>query len=125
MLENAVSGVQMWSDPNLKEFYGRVERIEKMRRKGYGFEARGTLGRSSTFRREGSVGRLLRSLVVVIAIGFVLKGAILFHVGDETYDRRVGELATGTGFDPLAATLMAADPVTRMIASFLGQVFPA
>lgn len=115
----------MWADPNLNEFYGRVERIEKMRSKGYGFEARGTLGRSATFRRERSIGRMVRSLMLVVAIGFALKGAILFYVGVDTYDQRVGELATGTGFDPLAATLMSADPVTRVIAAFLGQVFPA
>lgn len=116
--------IEMWADPNLHEFQGRVKRIEKLHRKGYGFEAAGTLGRSATFRRERSWGRLLRSLAVVVIMGFVLKGTILFHVGADTYDRRVGELATGTGFDPLAATLMSSDPVTRVVAAFLGEVFP-
>lgn len=116
---------EMWADPNLNEFYGRVERIEKLRRKGYGFEARGTLGRSATFRKERSIGGLVRSLMLVVVIGFVLKGVILFYVGAGTYEQRVGELATGTGFDPLAATLMSADPVTRLISAFLGEVFPA
>jgi ABC-type uncharacterized transport system permease subunit len=114
----------MWADPNLNEFYGRVSRIERLHRKGYGFEAAGTLGRSATYRRQRSFGRMLRSLFVVVAMGFALKGAIHFYVGADTYDHRVGQLATGTGFDPLAAALMSADPVTRLFSSFLGEVFP-
>jgi len=114
----------MWADPNLNEFYGRVARIERLHRKGYGFEAAGTLGRSATFRRERNLGKMLRSAFAVVAMGFVLKGAILFYVGDAVYEQRVAELATGTGFDPVAATLMSADPVTRVISAFLGEVFP-
>jgi hypothetical protein len=114
----------MLADPNLKEFQGRVKRIEKLHRKGYGFEAAGTLGRSATFRRERSWGRLFRALAVAVVIGFVLKGTILFHVGPETYDERVAAMATGTGVDPVAAALMSADPVTRIVAAFLGEVFP-
>lgn len=114
----------MWADPNLKDFHGRVKRIERMHRKGYGFEADGTLGRSATYRRERSWGRMARTAFVVLAMGFALKGAILFHVGDEVYQTRVGTLATGTGFDPVAATIMSADPLTRLISLFLGEVFP-
>lgn len=115
----------MWADPNLKEFYGRVKRIERMHRKGYGFEAAGTLGRSATYRRERSWGRMFRTVFVVLAMGFAMKGIIHFHVGSETYDARVAELSTGTGFDPVAARLMSADPLTRVISAFLGEVFPS
>lgn len=114
----------MWADPNLNAFHGRVKRIERAHRKGYGFEAIGTLGRSHGFRRERSLGRMLRSLMIVVAMGFALKGAIHFYVGAEVYDERVASLATGTGFDPVGATLMQADPVTRLIAAFLAEVFP-
>lgn len=116
--------IEMLADPNLKEFHGRLARIEKAHRKGYGFEARGTLGRSATFRRERSLGKMLRSLMLIVAMGFVLKGAIYFYVGDTLYSERVMSLATGTGFDPLAARLMSADPVTKVIAAFLAEVFP-
>ena len=115
----------MWADPNLKDFEGRVRRIEKAHRKGYGFEARGTLGRSATYRREGRLGRILRGAVLVAMLGLLLKGAILFNVGTELYDSRIAAMQTGTGFDPLAARLMAADPLTRVIAAFLAEVFPA
>ena len=116
---------EMWADPNLKSFQGRVTRIEKAHRKGYGFEAPGTQGRSTTFRRPRTWGSKLRAALVVLTMGLVLKAVILFNVGDEVYDRRVAVLATGTGIDPFAARLMSADPVTRLIAAFLGEVFPA
>lgn len=115
----------MWADPNLNEFYGRVKRIERLHRKGYGFEAAGTLGRSATYRRDRSWGRMARKALVILAMGMTLKGAIHFTVGAETYEARVAALATGSGVDPVAATLMSADPVTRLISAFLEQVFPA
>ncbi|VDC30355.1 hypothetical protein [Pseudogemmobacter humi] len=112
------------SDSNFKEFSGRLRRIEKAHRKGYGFEAQGTLGRSSTYRREGSLARILRAALLVLAVGWVMKGAIYFYVGHEVYHQRLADLATGTDFDPVAARIMSADPVTKLIASFLGEVFP-
>ncbi|MGA0540866.1 hypothetical protein [Neotabrizicola sp. VNH66] len=115
----------MWADPNLRDFQGRVTRIEKTHRKGYGFEAPGTLGRSSSVRRRTSPVRLLRVAALVLVLGLALKGLILFQVGEEVYDTRVAALTGGEGFDTLAARLMSADPVTRLIAAFLGEVFPA
>lgn len=114
----------MWADPNLRDFESRVSRIERAHRKGYGFEAPGTLGRSATYRRERSLGRFLGKILIVVALGFLLKGMMLFQVGQEVYETRVADLGTGTGLDPLAARIMAADPATRLIAAFLGEVFP-
>ncbi len=114
----------MASQQDYKQFKGRLNRIEKAHRKGYGFEARGTLGRSATCKREWNWGGKLRVLLVLIVMGFVLKGVIHFVVGPETYDNRIAGMAAGTGLDPFASRLMAADPVTRMISAFIGQVFP-
>lgn len=114
---------EMWTDPNLKNFHSRIRRIEKAHAKGYGFEARGTLGRSAQMRRKGSAGRTVGRLAALLAVAFALKGALHFKVGDEVYQDRVAGMATGTGFDPLAAQVMAADPVTRAISAFLGQMF--
>ena len=115
---------QMWADPNLNDFYGRVARIEKAHAKGYGFEARGTLGRSSTWKRDRSAWRFLKPLAVVALVSLGLKGMIHHYVGAEVYDERVAQLATGEGFDPVGATLMQADPVTLIISGFLADVFP-
>ncbi|WP_112311082.1 hypothetical protein [Pseudogemmobacter bohemicus] len=112
------------ADSNYKEFSGRLRRIEKAHRKGYGFEAKGTMGRSSTWRRERSIGKTLRALLVMVLIGWIMKGAIYFYVGDAVYEQRVANMAIGSDFDPIAANIMSADPVTKLVASFLGEVFP-
>ncbi|MCL4066662.1 hypothetical protein M3484_08765 [Pseudomonas sp. GX19020] len=112
------------TDPNYKTFSGRLRRIEKAHSKGYGFEAKGTMGRSSTWRRERSFGKTIRAILVLLMIGWIMKGAIYFYVGDEVYEQRVAGLATGSDFDPIAARIMSADPVTKLVASFLGEVFP-
>lgn len=115
---------QMWADPNLNEFYGRVARIEKAHAKGYGFEAAGTLGRSSTWKQEKSGWRFLKPLVVVLAMGLALKGLIHHYVGAELYQERVAKLQAGEGFDRLGGTLMQADAATLAISAALAEVFP-
>ena len=113
------------ADSGYKEFSGRLRRIEKAHRKGYGFEAKGTLGRSSTWRRQRSLGKVLRVFLVMVLVGWVMKGAIYYYVGEAVYEQRVAGLSLGNDFDPIAASIMSADPVTRLVASFLGEVFPA
>ncbi len=54
-----------------------------------------------------------------------MKGAIYYYVGEAVYEQRVAGLSLGNDFDPIAASIMSADPVTRLVASFLGEVFPA
>ncbi len=104
------------SDPNLVDFYGRVARIEKARKHGYGHEAAGTLGRSSYSqaprRRRSLVGPVLFLMICV----FGLKGAIYESIGAESYNDRVSRLMTGEGFDRVGGWLMQADPVTQMVA---------
>jgi len=114
----------MWTDPNLENFYGRVTRIEKAHAKGYGFEARGTLGRSSSWKQERRGLWLVKPLLLVLAVGMALKGAIHHYVGATLYEERVAQMMTGEGFDSVGGTLMQADPVTQTISAFIGEVFP-
>ena len=114
----------MWADPNLNEFYGRVSRIEKAHAKGYGFEARGTMGRSTTWKRDRSGWWFLKPLCLVFAVGMGLKGVIHHYVGADLYQERVTRLMSGEGFDPVGGTLMQADVVTLSISSMLTEVFP-
>jgi hypothetical protein len=116
--------MMMWADPNLNEFYGRVSRIEKAHRKGYGFEARGTMGRSSTWKRDRSSWRFLKPLVVVMAVGLGLKGFIHHYVGADLYGERVAGLMASEGFDRVGGTLMQADVATLAISGLLAEVFP-
>jgi hypothetical protein len=114
----------MWVDPNLNDFYSRVSRIEKSHAKGYGFEARGTLGRRSTIRSGSRLMRLVKPLALALILGLGLKGMIHYYVGAQTYEARVSALAAGAGFDPVGAWLMHADPVTLAISNQLQAVLP-
>jgi len=104
------------ADPNLADFYGRIARLERMRAKGYGFEANGTLGRSHYLRPTRQRRPLLRVLIFAGVCAFGLKGAILHQVGPESYEARVARLQAGQDFDKLGAWLMQADPVTIWVA---------
>lgn len=109
-------------DPNLVDFYGRVARIENARALGFGFEADGTLGRSHYSRPIKRNRSLLRPVVFVLAACWILKGMILYTIGEQTYVDRVARLETGQDFDRLGAWLMQADPVTVAIAAQLARL---
>lgn len=114
----------MWVDPNLNDFYSRVSRIEKSHAKGYGFEAAGTVGRRSPGRGRGRILKLVKPAVLVLAMGVGLKGVIHYFVGAQTYENRVSALAAGSGFDPVGAWLMYADPATLWVSGKLQSVLP-
>lgn len=112
------------TDSNAKDFSRRLQRIEKQHRNGYGFEAPGTLGRTQHRRREWSLLAALRVALLVLAFGWVLKGGIYFLLGTQAYQTRIDQLSLGPQFDPALATVLQVDPVTQLIAAFLGEVFP-
>lgn len=103
------------SDPNLKDFYSRVGRIEQAHSMGLGFEAEGTLGRS--FYRRTPVRRrpVFRIGIFLLAFCFGIKGAIHYHMGAEAYDRRVAEIEARGGLDAVQGFLMRSEPLTRLV----------
>jgi len=114
----------MWVDPNLNDFYSRVSRIEKSHAKGYGFEAKGTLGRRAPVRSGSRIVKLAKPVVFALVLGVCLKATIYYYVGPQTYESRVSALAAGTGFDPVGAWLMSADPATLYVANQLQVWLP-
>ena len=114
----------MWVDPNLNDVYSRVSRLRKLHAKGYGFEAKGTVGRKASTRSGSRMLKLAKPLVIALALGLGLKGVIHYYVGAQTYESRVSKLAAGEGFDPIGATLMHADPVTLAISGQLRALLP-
>ena len=114
----------MWVDPNLNDFYNRVSRIEKSHAKGYGFEASGTLGRSTSASRTQRSWKFLKPLMLVVVMALGLKGMIHYFIGAEVYNTRVAALAAGEGFDPVGGWLMQADPVTAWISEQMQTIFP-
>ncbi|MGL4321144.1 MAG: hypothetical protein ACRCS3_09805 [Paracoccaceae bacterium] len=108
------------ADPNLVDFYGRVARIEKDHARGYGFEARGTLGRSAYLRKKKkSAARFVLPVLAVIACGVTVKGFIHQQIGSNVYDERVATLMGGEGFDRLGGYLMKADIMTLWVSDKL------
>jgi hypothetical protein len=108
------------TDPNLVDFYGRVARIEKDHARGYGFEARGTLGRSAYLRKpKKSAFRFVMPVLAVVACGITVKGFIHNQIGGGTYDQRVASLLGGEGFDRLGGYLMQADVATLWVSEKL------
>lgn len=114
----------MWVDPNLNDFYNRVSRIEKSHAKGYGFEAAGTVGRKAPKRGYLRGLRFLKPLVMAVALGIGLKAMIHYYIGTQTYENRVSALAAGTGFDPVGAVLMHADPATLWLSGQMQSLLP-
>lgn len=100
------------SDPNIGDFYKRVARIERARKKGFGLEASGTLGRSHYAPTAPRRSSILGPVLFVLLCGFLLKGVIYSQVGPELYNQRVAALLAGDGIDRVGGWLMQADPVT-------------
>ena len=111
-------------DPNIKDFYERVGRLNKAHAKGYGFEAVGVLGRSH-YRQSPRKNRLrfLLPVAFLLMAGIALKGTVHYFVGAQTYADRVVELQNGAGFDKLGAAIMAADPLTLWVSKALRDGF--
>jgi hypothetical protein len=108
------------ADPNLVDFYGRVARIEKDHARGYGFEARGTLGRSAYLRKpKKSAFRLVMPVMAILVCGVAVKGFIHNQIGGNIYDQRVASLLDGEGFDRLGGYLMKADVMTLWVSEKL------
>lgn len=117
------------ADPNLRDFYGRIYRIQKRHRRGGGFEATGTLGRSYFVPPPSRSINIVRPLVmVVIAVTFV-KVLMLAVIGPADYASRIAGLQAGGTIDRVGAVVMAVDPVTGFLAGKIddlrGKLAPA
>ena len=110
------------ADPNLIDFYGRIARIEKARSKGFGFEAVGTLGRSTSSRAPKKRRSLLAPALFIALSVIGMKGTILHSVGEASYNDRIAALMSSGGIDRLGGWMMQADPVTQLAAQQIGVV---
>ena len=107
------------ADPNLTDFYVRLRRIEKIYRRGGGFEAVGTLGRSYYTRRPRKPIPIVGPLLIVAAAVIGLKGMIHAEIGPDLYNARVQALQLGDGIDPIGAFIMQPDPVSLYVSQKL------
>jgi len=105
------------SDPNMAEFYKRASRLETQRANGKGFESPGTLGRSYYHRPARKRRSVLWPVLLLLALGMLMKGAIYFATGPEVYNSRVADLRASTGVvEQAGGFIMQLDPVTQRLA---------
>jgi hypothetical protein len=109
-------------DPNLRDFYGRISRIEEAHARGHGFEAPGTIGLSRHPRPARRRRSFFGPIFVAVVMAFALKGTIHYKVGAATYDERVQTLLAGQGFDRVGGWLMQADPASIWISGFIQEM---
>ena len=111
-------------DRNLTDFYGRLYRIQKIRRRGGGFEAAGTLGRAYFVPRPRRRGLpILGPLLIVIVAVTCLKGVIFNAVGPGVYDARIASLQkSASTMDEIGGLIMQAGPATHYIANKIASL---
>ncbi|SMX44102.1 hypothetical protein [Actibacterium lipolyticum] len=103
-------------DPYIQEFQGRLRRVEKIHRRGGGFEAAGTLGRSyytSAARKKSFV----RPFLLTLTGAMLFKAFLLMQIGELDYRERVEALKSGTQVEVAGAYVMQADPITVWLAN--------
>ena len=112
------------TDPNMRDFYSRVTRIERTHAKGYAFLAEGTLGRAPRPARRSRLVPVLRSAMFLVMGVICLKGVLNYQVGPDLYDQRVERLAAGDEVERIGATIMWADPASVWVADRLRDWMP-
>ena len=108
------------ADPYIKQFQKRLRRISKIRKRGGGFEAPGTLGQSYYTRKSRRTTRpVLVPVLVVLGTIIAFKAVVMSNIGPADYLARVEALQDGTWGERLGATIMAPDPLTVMLSDFI------
>ena len=109
-------------DPQHQLFVQRIKRVNRANRRGLGFEAVGTLGRShyNTQERRRNYWRP----ALFAAVGFLgVKAIMLTNIGVADYEARVEAMSAGTAMNQFAAFVMQMDPATIWMADQLAIAF--
>ncbi len=107
------------ADANTHNFDKRMRRIHKRHRKMATHGVVATVGRDGLIveRARRRAPRFpWRGMFMTLAAFFVLKGALLSHLGAITYDGRVAKLQEGTVVEQIGGWVMKADPATVWVA---------
>lgn len=66
----------------------------------------------------------LKSLLIVLTFGFLLKGFLLAGLGEVAYAERVAEMQTGSMIEQIGAGVMRSDPLTVVISNGIATILP-
>lgn len=109
----------------MKAFAGRLRRIERIHRRGGGFEAAGTLGRSYYSKLARRSGRSrFRPVVLGLTMFILFKATLLAHLGAAPYQARLEALRAGHVGEQAGAVLMSVDPLTLTLADLIAPYIP-
>lgn len=111
-------------DPNLQDFYGRVDRIERTHKAGGGFEAAGTLGMTyyNSLKLQKRRGTWIFPAAMVCLAVVAIKAGVLANIGGNAYGERIAALQAGGMADRVGAWVLQADPLTVKLAGMVGGV---
>lgn len=110
-------------DPQAAVFNKRLRRIDRIHRRGGGFEASGTLGQSYYTNSRKPKTSIPRVLIYTAGIIFGAKTLLISNLGLDDYLGRVSNLEKGSLVEQAGAVLMRADPVTLKLVELLAPLF--
>ena len=112
------------SQEQYRQFDNRLKRIDRIHRKGGGFEAEGTLGQSYYTRAARKARRpVVAPALAIVAAIIVLKALAAASMPAGDYDAQVSALSQGNLIDRAGAFVMAPDPISRTIGGWLAPLF--
>lgn len=110
-------------DPQTAVFRKRLKRIDRIHRRGGGFEADGTLGQSFYTRQQRKGFPILKPALYVFGGVIASKAALLISMGGDEYLARVADLQDGSSVERAGAFLMGVDPLTLKLAGLVAPLF--
>ena len=114
------------SEVQFREFHQRLRRIDRIHRRGGGFEAEGTLGQSYYTRRARRGARpILRPMLAFVAVVLSVKAISAASMPPERYAERVEALRAGSAVQQASALVMAPDPVSQALGRALAPLLAA
>lgn len=99
-------------DTQREEFQGRIARLAGSGAQGAGT---GTGARAA----PGTGGGRVRPVALILVALLATKAVVHARIGAESYDHRIALLASGDRADRIGASILAPDPVTRVLSGML------
>ncbi|MCV2867949.1 hypothetical protein OEW28_04855 [Defluviimonas sp. WL0002] len=111
-------------DPNMKNFYGRVDRIQRVHAAGGGFEAQGTLGmfHYNALRKKRRRATWLMPALLVCVTVLLIKAGVMATIGPELYQDRIAMLQQGNALDRAGAYVLEAGQATVWLSEIIRGV---
>ena len=110
------------------DFSDRVDRIRQTHQamsRGFVYEVQedGLIRPRVRRRWRFSIFRLLRAIILVVAVVYGIKLILFYTLGEEEFGKRLSQLERGNMIERAGAALMRPDPLTDQIITFVPNPF--